>query len=70
MFDDAKIDVPCPSCGKETSKTISWLKSHKEITCGRCNTTFEVDTTKFEKDLRAAEKQVADFKRKMSRLFK
>lgn len=70
MFDSASIDIPCPKCGKEAKKTVAWLKGHREITCAGCGVTFEVDSTKFEKDLRAAEKQLAEFKRKLSRLGK
>lgn len=70
MFDSAQIGIPCPSCGKETAKSVAWLKSHKQMTCTACGTTFDIDAEQFKRKLAGAEKQLADFQRKLSRSFK
>lgn len=70
MFDDAKIDLPCPHCGKKTAKTVRWLKSHSEMACHACGELFQLDTKELKSGLSAAEKKVADLKRQLSRLGK
>lgn len=38
-----KIAVTCPSCGAVTTSTVDKAKSHMHgVTCGACQTTFEV----------------------------
>lgn len=32
LFDHQRIGIPC-DCGRETKKSIAWLKSHKQFTC-------------------------------------
>lgn len=70
MFDDTRMDLPCPHCGKKTAKTVRWLKSHSQMTCPACGEGFRLDTSEFKRGLAAAEKKVADLRRQLSRLGK
>lgn len=46
MFDDAKIPIPCPSCGKEAEETVAWLKTHDHFNCAGCGATIRVEAEK------------------------
>lgn len=50
------IPVPCPHCGKETSKKVSWLKTNKNFTCSGCGGTVLPDTKKLFRDIAKADK--------------
>lgn len=70
MFDTSEIGIICPSCGKETVKTVAWLQSHKQMTCPACGMPFDIDADQFKRTPAATEKQVADLPRQHSGRFK
>lgn len=57
LFDDERFDIPCSDCGKKHSKTIAWLKSHKEIACP-CGTTIVVDSREVHDAIRRIEQSL------------
>lgn len=36
------VDLPCPNCGKKTSKTLGWLEDHDTFPCPACSTDITV----------------------------
>ena len=69
IFDNQSIPIECSNCGHKTPKTVTWLKSHKQLTC-RCGTVIEIDTGNLFSELRKADKALDDFKRSIGRLNK
>ena len=65
MFEKAEIGVPCPECGHETNKTIAWLKSHNEMTCGGCGKTVAVDSKGLLAGLQKADDALAKFRKSL-----
>ena len=37
ILDSDTIDITCQNCQRKTSKSVEWLKTHKQFTC-RCGT--------------------------------
>ena len=54
-FTDAAYSIDCPVCGKEIKKTIGWFKQNGQ-TCPHCGLILE--TTKFARGLKEAEKEI------------
>lgn len=46
MFDSEEIDIPCPECGHEVSKTVDWVKENDELSCRRCGSIVELENEK------------------------
>lgn len=45
MFNE-EIDIPCPECGHEASKTVDWVKANDELSCRRCGSVIELENEK------------------------
>jgi transposase-like protein len=37
------VGLQCPTCGRDTPKTIDWLKAHDRFVCEHCGRTVFVD---------------------------
>jgi hypothetical protein len=57
MFEKEIIEITCENCGAKTSKTISWLKSNKQLTC-RCGTIINIDSSDLHKKIAVVEKRL------------
>ena len=69
IFDSEKLAITCKNCGRETKKTIAWLKTHDQFTC-KCGTLTRLDKSEFTGNLRKADEAIAAFKRKIKLLNK
>lgn len=54
MFDDTKIDIPCPDCGRESKQTIRRLKTNPELSCS-CGARFHVKADQLRRTLKKIE---------------
>jgi hypothetical protein len=70
MFDDATISIPCPSCGEQTEQTIGWLKTHDHLACPACQKIITLEKEELLSGLKRAEKSLAEFQRRISKLGK
>jgi len=66
-LDSHRIDIPCPSCGKNISETIGQLKADPDLTC-TCGQVIHIEAEKLRAGIEQAEKAVADFERELGRL--
>lgn len=41
-YDRMTMPFRCPNCGEGTQKSVAWLKSHSELQCPGCHTTFPI----------------------------
>lgn len=60
-LDSARIEFPCPHCGKKHSETVAKLK-HKgntELVCTGCGQRFVLDKTQVSGDLAKVENALA-----------
>ncbi len=67
-FDDATLNIPCPHCGKETKKTIGWLKRNQEMPCSACRETFGLDTKELRTEIDRVDRAVRDLENTLKRL--
>lgn len=53
LFDSTRVDIPCPACGHNSSKTIGWLEANKDsvVACERCKRKFDFHTPEFRQAL-------------------
>lgn len=35
-LDDQTLFIPCPNCGHEIAKTVSWRERNDKLTCPEC----------------------------------
>lgn len=62
ILDDASIDIPCPQCGKETSKSIGWIKANQEFACPGCGNTIRLDSEAAIRELQKADNALDDLR--------
>ncbi|CAB3916037.1 YnfU family zinc-binding protein [Achromobacter piechaudii] len=48
---NAKINVPCPQCGKDVQQPFGRLKGKVDVTCPECRTSFTIDASQLQKGL-------------------
>jgi hypothetical protein len=65
FFDRQSIDICCPKCGQKHSKTIGWLKSHRDIAC-RCGSNIHLDLKDFLGPLKKAEGAIDSLPREIN----
>jgi len=65
----AELDLPCENCGRKTRKTIGWIKTHKQFTCG-CGTVVRLDTDQFNREIRKVEAAFTNLERSFKGLGK
>lgn len=63
IFDDRKIDVPCPQCRHKNSKALGWLRNNTKLVCGGCNVAITLDNEKLVSGLDEADKAMEGFRR-------
>ena len=67
MFDGHELTLPCTHCGRQTKKTIGWIRLHREFTaCGV--TTFKAE--ELIKGIQGAESQIDKLRRDIGRMFR
>jgi hypothetical protein len=68
LFDDAEIPIPCPKCGRETQKSVGWIKSNDEFTCD-CGQVIRLEADDFRRGIEESEDALEDLKRKLQNQF-
>lgn len=58
-FDTQALDIPCPSCGQKTAKTVAWLKARDEFACPACGRVIQIDAAEFRATLQKVEQGLA-----------
>jgi transcription elongation factor Elf1 len=69
-LDGAEIGIPCPGCGHNTKKSIGWLKTQNQLTCGGCGKVIELESSNFRQGMRevdASIKKLTDTFKKFGR---
>lgn len=53
LFDATRVDVPCPVCGHNASRTIGWLEANKDsaVSCENCARELNLGTPEFREAL-------------------
>ena len=62
---NAKLDIECPKCKGQFTKTIRELKQ-SDVKCPKCGVSFE--TSDFKKGLDKVERELKDLKRKIGNM--
>jgi len=65
LFSQEQIPLKCPKCGHKINKTIAWLESHHNLTCGECGHTVHLNTGELLNDLREVRQSVERLKRRI-----
>lgn len=58
ILDSQKIPIPCDSCGKQSHKTIRWLKSNHKFVCD-CGVIITININDFLNSIKVVDKNVA-----------
>lgn len=69
FLDDTEIPIPCLECGKETAKTIAWVKRHKKFTCPGYGTVISLQTDQFRRMIAKNDRAYEEFRKKMGKGF-
>lgn len=68
FFDDQMLEFPCPNCGKKIKKSVRWFKQDGHSCPHGCGLVFK--TGQFQRQLKQAEKMIADLSGNLSRTLK
>ena len=66
MFDDARIQLSCPGCTHNMTKTLGWITSHKELVCSECGETIIFETDQLSRDLEKVDKRLDSFPKQIT----
>ena len=50
-FDDAKIKIRCPDCGKTNKLTVGWLRNHSQVACLGCGFLISLRTSETRREI-------------------
>ena len=67
FLDGQSVEIPCPSCGHKTAKTVGWLKANHHFTC-RCGARIEIKDQGFTRGVADAERAMDDLRRSLRNL--
>lgn len=59
VFDDQKIDIPCPECRRQTATRIGKLKRDPHVVCA-CGARIDVDAQELLRELKQVEKSLSN----------
>ena len=63
LLSNQKIDIPCPECNKKHSKTIAWLKMHRQFACIGCRRIICVDSNELLRLIKQIQSGLTDVSR-------
>lgn len=69
-IDSRQLDIPCPHCNHKIKESIGRLKRNPNLSCTSCRQSFSVDPTGLNNGIQAVERELAEFKRKLGKMFK
>ena len=67
MYDSEEIDIPCPECGHEVSKTVDWVKMNDELSCGRCGSVIDLENERHFLIIAHVTQRIAKLRRSLAR---
>lgn len=70
VLDSKTINVPCPHCGKKFPERLDKLRTYQDLPCPSCRGIVRVDRDAIRRLVSESEKQIADFKRGLSKFGK
>ncbi|WP_367354173.1 hypothetical protein [Agrobacterium pusense] len=70
MFEKQTLGLPCPKCGHKTEKTVAWIKSHDDFTCGGCGSTVRMEKEELLAGLKKIDDSVAKLRKSLGRIGK
>lgn len=68
-IDDQVVELPCPQCGHKLPEKIGRLKHNPQLTCV-CGAVIDVDAADLATGIKTVEKELDDFSRSISGMFK
>lgn len=69
ILESAVIDITCPTCRRKISKSVRQLKAEKNLTC-RCGQVIDLAESDFARQIRDAEKALANLGNTLGKLSK
>ena len=70
QLDSGQIDIPCPGCGHKNTKTVGWLKTHNDLTCGGCGNVIDIEASGFRKGMREIDAELAKLNKSLNKTFR
>lgn len=70
LFDEQRIEIPCPACGEKAGKTIAWIRANDRYPCAGCGIEIILERDKPLAGLDQASESLAKFKASIARLGK
>lgn len=58
ILDSQVLEIPCERCGRKTKKTVGWVKTNRQFTCG-CGTVITLDASDFRRKIAQVERDLA-----------
>ncbi len=69
FLDQQEIDIPCPQCGHESSKSVRWLQANERFTCA-CGAVIVLEHEQFRAGIKQAEKSLNELGETLAKLGK
>lgn len=70
LLDDVEFDLPCPSCGRATKRTMRWVTTNngRAHDCRWCGTSVTVDSSQAAREVAKVNRAFDDLQRQLKRL--
>jgi ribosomal protein S27E len=61
-----ELNLKCNNCGAQTSRTIGWVRAHKEMACPDCGALIVLNTSRITAEIRGVEKRLGDLQSQLT----
>jgi hypothetical protein len=61
-----ELPIACDKCGAQTSRTIGWIKLHRDMTCPSCSAVIVLNASRMTATIRSVERRLGDLRNQLS----
>jgi hypothetical protein len=55
-----ELPIDCDKCGAQTTKTIGWIRTRRDMTCPGCSGVIVLNTSRLTATIRSVERRLGD----------
>lgn len=61
-----ELTIGCEKCGAQTTRTIGWIKEHRDMKCPECEAVIVLNTSRITSTIRSVERRLGDLRSQLT----